>query len=471
MQTTTTLAIETAPNTSAALRVLDASGNAASGQVSRSSIKKLVGSDVLAFAHWIPWHKAVPEPSHSRSRAGYDSNDQALCYAQVADMKLRGFDGVVVTWQGPDETSYKNQATAKLLKACEQQGLKFAISPDQTFIRYAANPDKTQVTLDAFKYVQNTYFPSPAYYKESGQPVMFEFGLETLPIDMNKVLSAFPAVKMIYRNVGGLTRPHSAGAFSWIDAGYAYLVDFYKRTIAGSSAIIFGSIFIGFNDTTANWSPLYNGGTARIIPQNNGQLWLDTIKLFRATGLKRFQVATWNDYEEGTAIEPGIDAGYTPAVSIVGNAIKTGPYPPTVDHFRYFISQDGVGLLELDSPTINPSLLEPGDYQVFVKAEGVSCVQNTMSKPVKYTVPGRFSARALEMKPVEVSVEIESASAIKGVDIYGTDGAMLDSFLYEGSKVLVDTLLVEVPHTAMQLVIKVLDAADKVLFEQTVTIE
>jgi len=53
-------------------------------------------------------------------------------------------------------------------------------------------------------------------------------------------------------------------------------------------------------------------GTNRVIDQNCGQTWLQSfneVGKFYSSGnqLPAMQIATWNDYEEGTTIEPGID--------------------------------------------------------------------------------------------------------------------------------------------------------------------
>ena len=65
-------------------------------------------------------------------------------------------------------------------------------------------------------------------------------------------------------------------------------------------------MYKGFNDTLAMW------GTNRVTNQMCGQAWQQTfseIGKFYSNGeqLPAIQIATWNDYEEGTAIEPGID--------------------------------------------------------------------------------------------------------------------------------------------------------------------
>jgi len=66
-----------------------------------------------------------------------------------------------------------------------------------------------------------------------------------------------------------------------------------------------GGAWPGFNDTRASWS------LNRHIDQRCGKTFEDTLHLFRryydeSHPLPFLLIATWNDYEEGTAIERGL---------------------------------------------------------------------------------------------------------------------------------------------------------------------
>jgi hypothetical protein len=64
-------------------------------------------------------------------------------------------------------------------------------------------------------------------------------------------------------------------------------------------------VWPGFNDTKASWS------LNRHIDTRCGKTFEDTLRLFRenddpAHPMPFVLIATWNDYEEGTAIERGL---------------------------------------------------------------------------------------------------------------------------------------------------------------------
>jgi hypothetical protein len=84
-----------------------------------------------------------------------------------------------------------------------------------------------------------------------------------------------------------------------------YLERFYSKA-QQSSKIAVGSAYKGFDDADASW------GKGRVIDQRCGQTWLSTFavvgRFYSASHqLPALIIPTWNDYEEGTEIETGID--------------------------------------------------------------------------------------------------------------------------------------------------------------------
>src|SRR5262249_59432091 len=103
------------------------------------------------------------------------------------------------------------------------------------------------------------------------------------------------------------------------------------------------------------------------------------------------QIATWNDYEEGTEIESGIDGCTFVVPSISGTtlnwAVQGGP-ETTVDHFTVFASTDGQNLAKLADVPAGQHSLDlasfnlPSPVSLFVKGVGQSNIRNTLSAPV-----------------------------------------------------------------------------------------
>ncbi len=160
----------------------------------------------------------------------------------------------------------------------------------------------------------DNYFSSPRYLRSNGRPVVAFFLNTSLAINWATVrASAAGNPLFIFRNSGGFTDTDSDGSFAWVgitgtatDMGLSYLDGFYQAALSHSSELGVGSGYKGFNDTLASW------GKDRIVDQQCEQTWLATWaeagKYYStSTQLPFLQIPTWNDYEEGTEIESGID--------------------------------------------------------------------------------------------------------------------------------------------------------------------
>ena len=111
------------------------------------------------------------------------------------------------------------------------------------------------------------------------------------------------------------------------------------------------------------------------------------------------QIVTWNDYEEGTAIEDGVDNCYTVNSSIAGNILSwslvasdsTYASTSTVHHFTVYYADAsnnlyvaatnlGVNTNSLDLSSVVP----PGTWTIYVEMVGQPLIINRMSAGVTY---------------------------------------------------------------------------------------
>ncbi len=400
---TTTLARETGNNTSASSTFAGLDNDVpAAGNLSKSSSATLLysGNTTRMYVHFMGWFG-----NGSHVNVGYSSNDPTQVHRQVSDMKSRGFAGAILDWYGSG--SYSDTVAGLLRTEAEAQGWQFAITEDVGSVSsYAAANicDATQKVINDLNYVATQYENSAAYLRVNGRPVVFFFGVEAYYVDWARVRAQVSGDPLfLFRNASAITNPNSDGGFSWqatdmanpYDMNLAYLDQYYSAAVAHPSRISFGSAYPGFNDTDALWTG------NRIQHRQCGSTWITTAAeanhyYSTSSQFPFLQVVTWNDYEEGTAIEPGIDncldvyaqmSGSTLAWSLSG----TGS-PSTVSYFRVFISTDGVNLMRLkdvSSSTRSLSLSGVGlssatTYTLYVKAIGKPSIQNQMSKAVTY---------------------------------------------------------------------------------------
>jgi len=342
------ISCEASNNTSASPRYRASKSNIAPSNVSKLPIRSLLyqGSNTRIFTRYMPW---FGDPKHRD--VGYRSDDREQISRQVADMISRGINGAIVDWYGP-HSGAKNESTVLLMKEAERQNFEFAVSEDAGALgdceKHGCNV--TDQLIHDLKYAAEHFENSPAYIRFDDRPAVFFFGLENKSIDWNRVRHSLPMNPLFFfRNSGSFANHDADGAYSWIAPETAsssdpmamqYLERFYSKA-QQSDKIAMGSAYKGFDDAEAGW------GKGRVIDQRCGQTWLST---FEAAGrfysasrqLPALIIPTWNDYEEGTEIETGIDNCVEVKASIHdGKTLewKISGHENTIDHIAVLEQQ------------------------------------------------------------------------------------------------------------------------------------
>lgn len=218
-------------------------------------------------------------------------------------------------------------------------------------------------------------------------------------------------VDLLDENAGAFSETGISGGYGWPQplaysasnqllysgSGGTYLSGFYTTARANPSQIAMGVAYKGFDDSNANW------GSDRVIAQRCGQTWLNTWAQPGASGyssasqLQHMQIATFNDYEEATASEMGIDNCYrvgTPSIS--GTTISWSLNPTD---FAY-ATNSTINSFQILTGTTNPttvfasgiaptatSFTAPTAHgqQVWINMIGAPGIQNQLSAPI--TIP------------------------------------------------------------------------------------
>jgi hypothetical protein len=386
----------TANNTSAANSFLNQSnGNLGANNVSKVNVHSLLysGATTKIFAHLMLWFGGS-----KHMNVGYNSNDAAQVQRQIADMISRGIDGVVIDWYGPNNAV--DQATQLVMHEAEKHdGFKFAIMIDGGAMGNACSNCSPQGALNQLlKYVEKTYFGSPAYFTIQGQPVITNFNVDP-SVDWKAANGAMKRPpRFLFQDQGGFTHSMSDGSYSWVmpntpDYGLEYLTSFYQTGLSFPKTETVGATYKGFNDAMAAW------GSGRAIDQQCGQTWLQTFTQINSMynsgrQLPYLQLVTWNDYEEGTELESGIDSCFSLEASVSGNTLEwtTDGNENTVDHYAVYSSQDGKNITPLaqtqpgtHSVDLCGLSLAAGNYSLYVQAAAKPMMANRMPAPVSYT--------------------------------------------------------------------------------------
>ena len=422
-QAQTTLTAETSNNTSAANSfVSQTNGNLGATNVSKVSLRTLLypGSTAKIYAHLVVWFGFG-----TNMDVGYTSSDPTQVHNQVTDMISRGIDGAIIDWYGqgtldPSHVKYDQATQAVMQESQQHPNFNFAIMDDGGSVRTCSQTsgcDVTQTVINDLTYAYNTYETSSAYLYFNNRPVVYFFGMEFYSIDWNQVRNSVPGNPLfIFRNTGGFSDAQSNGAFAWVEPetvtstdpmglGYMGTFDSLALSLLPTYSNVAG--YKGFNDSLASW------GSGRLVQQQCGQTWLQTVALANnyfstSQQMPGIQLVTWNDYEEGTEFESGIDNCVALTAWAQGSVLFwsiTGQ-SNTVDHYTVFASQDGVNLNALADVPANTNALDlsqfnlnAGAYTAYVKAVGKPSLANKLSAAVSVAITRQPPTITLTVSP------------------------------------------------------------------------
>src|SRR6202789_4087465 len=215
---TTTLAAQTSNNTSTANSFKSLpNGGLGAGNISKLDVHSLLypGATTKIYAHMVLW---FGQSDHMN--IGYNETNPAQVQSQIDDMVSRGIDGVIIDWYGPGNSI--DQATQLVMAAAENHpGFTFAIMIDQGAIEWYSchGCSPQQALLNELQYIERTYFPSPAYMRINGQPLVTNFNVSLSSPSVNwdaanAAMSTHPT--FIFQNNNGFSQALSDGSYSWV---------------------------------------------------------------------------------------------------------------------------------------------------------------------------------------------------------------------------------------------------------------
>lgn len=256
----------------------------------------------------VDWESKREIASHDYPLIGpYDSGDDDTLECHVLLMKCAGIQGVIVDWYGTGslhDHAANHARTQKLIPWVKRAGLQFAICyEDQGLKDLKQGADVRQAEADV-SWLRDHWFGDDAYLKMEDRPVLLVFGPQHLSWKSLHVRWSRPPL------VFGL--PHLSeeqgldGAFAWppVNGGNtvsreqweAVLDSVYKQ-----QGRVIASGFPGFRDYYKQAGVHESYGT---IAGGKGRTFVDSLRQALESNARLVQLATWNDYGEGTVLEP-----------------------------------------------------------------------------------------------------------------------------------------------------------------------
>lgn len=283
------------------------------------------------LAVYMPWFG-----DHSHIDVGYSSQDPGVLRKQVQQAHRIGISAFVVDWYG-ESKPYSDHNFALLQEVASENHFQVALLYNESEDEDSQATDAAIAALDkAYK----DYFGPTAKYRDAyltydGKPMFFIFP-KSGHIDWNRVrehCSAWdrPPLLIYKDHPPAQFADDFGGSYAWVHPGpggwaadgsnwgQQYLENFYS-TMRNKhpDKIAIGGAWPGFDDSAAKW------GLNRHMARACGKTLDDTMSLYERyydadNPLPFLMIETWNDYEEGTAIERpssancGSESGATPS--------------------------------------------------------------------------------------------------------------------------------------------------------------
>lgn len=251
--------------------------------------------------------------SHYHPLTGaYASGDPVVLDYQCLLMKYSGIEGVMVDWYGSDadnNTARHTSNTMALFKAIEKAGLKMAIVYEDQTVSSASDP--VGKAREDMRYLAKNFFGSESYTKVEDKPLLLVFGPQGLntPKDWYRtfqVLENKPAFIVLNGHtdkVNDGSYHNSIGEYLWVNPTPE---EWYQSAKSRFSMLI-GGAMPGFHDYYKEGG---SGDGYTKYDDEGGALFDKQLKAAKNAGLEWLQISTWNDYGEGTIIEPTKEFGY-----------------------------------------------------------------------------------------------------------------------------------------------------------------
>eukprot|EP01084_Bolivina_argentea_P156894 273403_1 len=338
----------------------------------------------LVFAHWMPWFQYPQNAYHWPPISGtyylpivgyYNSQNETVINWQLSLMEYVGINGIIADWYGlynQNDYPFIKNTTDIAWRIIQQNFPKMQIGICYDFTSYV-NQDKF---TNSMNYLKSNYFNKPQYMKYSdGNPIMVVFpsyntngqlqtpkglsaALEQVGLSNLYVYMEFrnPAFKFdendnnTFENIGvfNWVYPQQKSADKQTQINQVIYDNNYFYSTAGTSyynsKFYLGSFHHGFSDHYVQ------PGTGTTNPYNlYGFIDLDYDYMdiiYNQTYYNNsngnypymIQIPTWNDYTEGTMIEPNYPSnGCTKGCN---DNTKTNPYNDLVTLYRFFVDSN-----------------------------------------------------------------------------------------------------------------------------------
>lgn len=261
----------------------------------KESLQK-AGYTGRVFAYWMPW---FGELGKVHRQARYVSANQNTINTQLDIMQASGIDGIIAVWQGFRNPT-NHDAFTKMFLSSLKHNMSFLMMFDQWVAKGLPDPTGTVIAT-----LQNPFFQEILPFFCEKWVLEFDLG-PAAGVDMTKVKAAFPNITFLSKHTG-YSWPELTNTLATLKldntnpttkiAGLSLQFNDGGYPLPGGVSDV--THFTGSRDY--NKSVWDNTKTARVLDPQGGLFYFDQLAL--TPQHLDIGLVTWNDWDEGTAIE------------------------------------------------------------------------------------------------------------------------------------------------------------------------
>jgi hypothetical protein len=235
---------------------------------------------------------------------------------------------VIFDWYGNVAgVDYKpvHDATMAMIPLIKKRGMQYAICYEDQSIKHLidfgviAKADGQKTAKDTFAWMEQNWFNDGSYVKVDNRPLVLCFGPQhfSQKSEWDEIWSGLKA-RPYFIDLDART-DFADGAKPWspmhlssggrlaIPVLIRYLNEFYRKQ--EQKPFVVGTAIVAFHDIYAQAGRPQ--GSYGFLDWSDGETYKLTWTIAEKARANVIQIQTWNDYAEGTNIEPTIERGYT----------------------------------------------------------------------------------------------------------------------------------------------------------------
>jgi hypothetical protein len=316
--------------------------------VKYNAVDAIKTKSVKMYMHYMPWFESLEMNGHWGShwtmatrnpsnidKSGkreiashfypmigpYSSMDKDVIEYHLLLMKLCGIDGILIDWYGSyDVFDYRQNLinSEALIERLGETGIKFGIVYEDFTAENVAKQNEVDSAITAAKtdlqYMQTHYFSNSQYIFHENVPLLLTFGPRYFQTENNwsQIFSGLTTKPMFLtlNYESGEAGANAVGEFAWVNKNNLDDLDRFYHYRVPQVRYAMAAAYPGFYDFYADggWTSQDIGWQIRYDGTSTLSATLDKAA---ASGLSMLQLITWNDFGEGTMLEPTLEFGYS----------------------------------------------------------------------------------------------------------------------------------------------------------------